>query len=201
MRLIITLLAILGLNGAAAKDPDITYSTTPNTSDYPFPSVFPILTEGKVFDWKRYIGEAVSEGDSVFRENIAYSHGFQSLNINKLGVTGSAADDAKRNQIAADEVQDACLIIENMYRDRLKKDPDILAILENFIKYRREAIKAYITLDGGSWGGGSGARVAYPAARLNAFVNYRRALLDLQASLHFQDLPMIPFPTPSKPAK
>jgi hypothetical protein len=186
-----------------AEEAALPYSTKPNTSGYPFPTTFPVLPDGKPlqFDWKRYIGEAVSEGDKIFRAHLAFSNGFTSQNTKIMGVLESATDDMTRHQIAADEASNGCLLIEAMYRDRLKNDAGLLATLEEFIAHHRKAIEASIKLVGGSWDGGSGARVAYPAARLDAFVRYRAALLDLRSSLHFQDFPEIVFPTPSRVTK
>jgi len=116
------------------------------------------------------------------------------------GVGDSAFDTMTRNKIAADEVSNGCDLLEAVYRERLKNEPGLLATLEEFINHHRRAIEASIKLVGGSWNGGSGARVAYPAAKLTAFVRYRAALLDLRSSLHFQDFPEIVFPIPSKAA-
>ena len=203
MKIILIFLTTFGLSFAMAEETAGSYSTKPNTSGYPFPAAFPVLTDGKElkFDWSRYIDEAVSEGDRVFRSHLALSNGFTPPNFEASGVGHSASDDMSRNQIAADEVSNGCVLIEAMYRKRLKNDAGPLATLEEFITHHRKAIEASIKLVGGSWVGGSGARVAYPAARLDAFVRYRAALLDLRASLHFQDFPEISFPTPSKTAK
>ena len=203
MKALLIFLAIMGFGVAFAEELKAPYSTKPNTSGYPFPTAFPALQDGQElqFDWKRYISEAVSDGDRIFRAHLAFSSGFASQNTEVMGVQGSASDEMTRNMIAADEVSNGCELIEAMYRDRLKNDVDLLATLEDFITHHRKAIETSITLVGGSWDGGSGARVAYPAARLTAFVRYRLALLDLRSSLHFQDLPDIAFPTPSKHAQ
>lgn len=203
MKLVLILIAVVGFGWASAKEVAASYSVKPNTSGYPFPTAFPVVPEGNAleFDWKRYIGDAVSEGDKIFRAHLAFSSGFTSQNTEIMGVLESAADEMTRHQIAADEVSNGCLLIEAMYRDRLKNDAGLLATLEDFITHHRKAIEASIKLVGGSWDGGSGARVAYPAARLEAFVRYRASLLDLRASLHFQDFPEIVFPAPSKTAK
>jgi hypothetical protein len=203
MKALLIFLTILGFGVSLAEETALPYSTKANTSGYPFPTTFPVLLDGKElqFDWKRYIGEAVSDGDKVFRLHIARSNGFTSSNAEMCGIGESASDEMTRNTIAADEVSNGCVLFETMYRDRLKKDPRLLATLEEFITHHRKAIEASIKLVGGSWDGGSGARVAYPAARLDAFVRYRAALLDLRSSLHFQDFPEIVFPTPSKVTK
>ncbi len=206
MRLVLILMATFALAVASAQQAATFYVTKPNTTGYPFPTAFPVPPEGKAlseiqFDWKRYIGEAVSDGDKVFRSHLARSNGFTSSNDEMWGVGESASDEMARNKIAADEVSNGCGLIENMYRDRLKDDAGLLATLEEFITHHRKAIEASIKLVGGSWDGGSGARVAYPAARLDAFVRYRAALLDLRSSLHFQDFPAVVFPTPSKTDK
>lgn len=188
---------------ALAELAAIPYLTEPNTSGYPFPTALPVLTEGKElqFDWNRYIEEAVSEGDKIFRAHLARSHGFSAMATETEGVGASASDDMLRNQIAAKEASLGCDLLEAMYRERLKNDAALLATLEDFITHHRKAIEASVKLVDGSWDGGSGARVAYPAARLDAFVRYRTALLDLQSSLHFQDFPQITFPTPGKTAR
>ena len=202
MKVVLILLTVFSFCVTSAQEAATTYSTKPNTSGNPFPTAFPVVPEGKAlqFDWNRYIGEAVSEGDKLFRAHVAFSNGFTSQPLN-WGVQESATDEMTRATVAADEAQKGCLLIETMYRDRLKKDAKLLATLEEFITHHRKAIEASIILVGGSWDGGSGARVAYPAARLDAFVRYRAALLDLRASLHFQDFPEIVFPTPTKVAK
>lgn len=203
MKALLIFFTIFGFGVSLAEETALPYATEPNTSGYPFPATFPVLPDGKElqFDWKRYIGEAVSDGDKVFRTHLARSSGFSSSTAKMWGVGESASDEMTRNQIAADEVSNGCVIIETMYRDRLKKNAEVLATLEEFISHHRKAIEASIKLVGGSWDGGSGARVAYPAARLGAFVRYRAALLDLRSSLHFQDFPEIAFPTPSKVTK
>ena len=203
MKVVLIFLTVFSLCVASAQERFTSYSTKPNTSGYPFPTAFAVVQEGNAlqFDWKRYIGEAVSEGDKVFRAHLAFSSGFISQNIEIMGVQESASDEMTRNRFAADEVSNGCDLIEAMYRDRLKNDAGLLTTLEEFITHHRKAIEASIKLIGGSWDGGSGARVAYPAARLDAFICYRAALLDLRASLHFQDFPEIVFPTPSKIAK
>ena len=196
-------MATFALAVASAQQAATYYGTKPNTTGYPFPTAFPVPPEGKAlsevqFDWKRYIGEAVSDGDKVFRSHLARSNGFTFSNDAMWGIGESASDEMARNTIAADEVSNGCEFIENMYRERLKDDAVLLATLEEFITHHRKAIEASIKLVGASWDGGSGARVAYPAARLDAFVRYRSALMDLRSSLHFQDFPTIVFPTPSK---
>jgi hypothetical protein len=206
MRLVLILFAIFALAAASAQQAATYYVTKPNTTGYPFPTAFPVPPEGKVlseslFDWKRYIGEAISEGDKIFRAHVAFSNGFTSQNTEIFGVQESASDEMARNQIAADEVSKGCVLIEDMYRERLKDDAELLKTLEEFITHHRKAIAASVKLVGGSWDGGSGARVAYPAARLDAFVLYRAALLNLRSSLHFQDFPVIVFPTPGKTVK
>jgi acetyl esterase/lipase len=202
MKLIFLFLIILGRDVGLAEETPTPYTTKPNTSGYPFPTAFPVLTNGRElqFDWKRYLGEAISAGDKVYRAHLARSNGFTSQNTEMEGVGDSAFDTMTRNKIAADEVSNGCDLLEAMYRERLKNEPGLLATLEEFITHHRRAIEASIKLVGGSWNGGSGARVAYPAAKLTAFVHYRAALLDLRSSLHFQDFPEIVFPTPSKAA-
>lgn len=203
MKVILAFFAILGFGIALAEEKELHYSTKPNTSGQPFPATLPVLTEGDAlqFDWLRYIGEAVSEGDRIFRAYVARSHGFASSKTETLGVGDSASDEMIRNKVAADEVSSSCELIEAVYRERLKNNAELLATLNEFITHHRKGIDASIKLVGGSWDGGSGARVAYPAARRDAFVRYRAALMDLLASLHFQDLPAIPFPTPGKTDK
>ena len=189
--------------GTTSHTSTSSYSTKPNTSGYPFPTAFAAVLKGKAlhFDWKRYIDEGISEGERVFRAHLAFSNGFTSQNTEIMGIRESASDEMTRYRIAADEVSNGCVLIEAMYRDRLKNDAGLQSTLEEFITHHRKAIEASIKLVGGSWDGGSGARVAYPAARLDAFVRYRAALLDLRASLHFQDFPEIAFPTPSEVGK
>jgi len=203
MKIIPIIFTTVVLSAAFAEEVATPYLTKPNTSGYPFPTAFPVLQDGKAlqFDWKRYIDDAVSDGDKVFRAHVAFANGFLSQNTEKWGVGESASDEMARYKIAADEVSNGCVLIEAMYRERLKNDAALLAILEEFITHHRKAIEASIKLVGGSWDGGSGARVAYPSARLDAFVGYRAALLDLRSSLHFQDFPQIVFPTPGKAAK
>lgn len=204
MKVVLMFFAIFSLGTASSQEATAAagYSTKPNTSGFPFPSAFPEVSEDKAlpFDWRRYIDEAVSEGDHLFRARLAFSSGFTPQNAETIGIGESAADEMTRNQVAADEAADGCLRIETMYRDRLRNDAGVLATLEEFIGHQRKAIEASIKLVGGSWGG-SGARVAYPAARLAAFVRYRAALLDFRESLHFQDLPEIAYPTPGKARK
>jgi len=199
MKFYLTFLILATLMIARAQDPVATYSTRPNTSGYPFPSAFPVVEAGKAdqFDWKRYMDEAVSEGDKVFRMNQAFRHGIETIDYNLNGAMESNSDEAARNRIAAEEVSKACELIEELYRMRLKEnDPEVLATLEEFIASHRTAIRAYIDLVGGGWEG-SGARVAYSSARLDAFVRYRASLLSLRSSLYLQDLPQIAFPIPS----
>jgi hypothetical protein len=200
MKITLVFFTTLALSAAFAEEAVVPYLTKPNTSGYPFPTAFPILKDGEAlhFDWKRYINDAVSDGDELFRSHVAFANGFLSQNTEKWGVGESASDEMARYKIAADEVSNGCALIEAMYRERLKNDAALLAILEDFISHHRKAIEASIKLVGGSWDGGSGARVAYPSARLDAYVGYRAALLNLRSSLHFQDFPMIVFPTPGK---
>jgi len=199
MKIYLTFLTLFSLMIANAQEAATTYSTRPNTSGYPFPTVFPVVEHGKAdqFDWNRYINEAVSEGDKVFRMNQAWRHGIRTIDYNLHGVMESTAEEWARNRIAGDEVSKACDMIEEMYRNRLKNDTEALGTLEEFITTQRKAINAYIDRMGEGYEGG-GARVAYSAARLDAFVRYRAALLDLRTSLNLQDLPRIEFPTRSK---
>ncbi|HWB02227.1 MAG TPA: hypothetical protein VG796_04320 [Verrucomicrobiales bacterium] len=104
-----------------------------------------------------------------------------------------------RYQLARDEMAQGCSQLEALYREKLKDQKKLLAVLNQFIVARRLAIDAEVKLVGGSWDGGSGARVAYPSARLHALVNYRLALDDLRSSLHLQDLPPVPRVATVKP--
>ena len=194
----------LEVPSVAAVEKGRTYQAKPNSSGYPFPTALPVFAEGceGAFDWSRYIAESVSDGDKVFRAHLAFYHGFIAEELpDVMGVQESASDDAARNQIAADEVSRGCDLLETMYRKRLETDAELLAVLDQFIAYHKKAVEASIKLVGGSWDGGSGARVAYPAARLEALIHYRSALLDLRSSLHFQDMPQVAYPLPSKQDK
>src|SRR6476620_8639712 len=75
------------------------YSTKPNQSGDPFPTALPVIADGQEdsFDWKRYIEEAVSGGDKVFRAHEAFANGYFSGNYDPVGVGLSAADEAARN--------------------------------------------------------------------------------------------------------
>lgn len=203
MKIILLLITLFSLAAASAQGVAADYSTKPNTTGYPFPTAFPVRPEGKglQFDWERYISEAVSDGDKIFRMNLAFSGGFRLQNSEILGVQSSDSDEMTRNRIAADEATKGCILLEKAYRERVKDNRALRAILEEFITHHRKAIDASIKLIGDSWEGGSGARVAFPAARLNAFIRYRAALLDLKESMDFQDMTPIPFPTPSKLSK
>ncbi|MCW0221184.1 MAG: hypothetical protein OJI67_22835 [Prosthecobacter sp.] len=203
MKFYLLLSACLFLSAAMAEDEVLSYSTKPSSRDYPFPTALPAFPEGQAsrFNWKRYIEESVSDGDRVFRSHIAFSNGFLAQDLEVMGVQESAGDEAARNRIAADEVVRSCEILESLYRKRLEKDSALLLVLEDFITHHRKAIEASITLVGGSWDGGSGARVAYPAARCDAFLYYRSALLNLRSSLHFQDMPEVVFPMPTQAPK
>lgn len=201
MKVYLTIFFLFSLMIATAQDPATTYSTKPNTSDYPFPTAFPVVEDGKAdqFDWNRYINEAISEGDKVFRLNQAFHYRITTIDY-PIGAMESTADEWARNRIAADEVSKVCELIEEMYRSSLKNDAEALGTLEEFITTQRKAIIAYINRMGEGYEGG-GARVAYSAARLDAFVRYRAALMELPPRLNLQDLPRIEFPTRSKPTE
>ena len=201
MRLALYLGSLLALEMALADEALLPYSTSLNRTGQPFPATLPVYPADKAasFDWKRYIDESVSDGDRVFRAHLGYQSGYLSQNSEIVGVMDSAADDAARAKIAAEEVSRSCEKLEAQYRERLKADADLLAIFDEFVTHHQKAIEASVRLVGGSWTGGSGGPVAFPAARLSALLTYRRALLDLRESLHFQDMPDIPYPEPKKP--
>lgn len=72
MKLIFLFLIILGRDVGLAEETPTPYTTKPNTSGYPFPTAFPVLTNGRElqFDWKRYLGEAISAGDKVIEHTL-----------------------------------------------------------------------------------------------------------------------------------
>lgn len=163
------------------------YDVEPNRSGFPFPTMRPVFKSGdrSFFDWERYVAEATSPADRVYRAREAWG---SEENVRSVAGAGpSNTDDMIRFQLAAKEVKEVCEQMEMRYRDRLKGDEQALRAFEQFVIASKQAMDGEVEVVGGSWRGGSGARVAFPSARLGALLGYRDALVRLASSLHFQN--------------
>ena len=186
MKLSFTLALLILASQALCFAEELTYKVTPNKDRFPFPRFVPVLSSDSRdhFDWKRYVDEALSPADRLYRLRLGPPE--QTMGV--PGAGQSNYDDYERARVAADELAKECAVFEKAYRKRLESQPEVLKVLEAFIQKRSEAIKAEITLIGGSWDG-SGAKAAQESSRLKATLDYLEALRGLGASLHFQDMP------------
>ena len=162
------------------------FSVKPNTGAFPYPSEFAVVeSESREdFDWQRYVNEAQSDADRAFRANLSASELAYSIN----GGGHSAMDEMIRYNLAAEEYEAKCADLIRRYRAKLEEDPQNLAAINEYASHRQEAISLHVQLVGGSWGG-SGRRVAFPQARMMAFINYYNDLVAIGGSLYLQDLP------------
>lgn len=167
-----------------------------NESCFPFPTKLPVYQgdNGKHFDWRKYVDEATSKADRAYRALFARRSSCDGVatlpplcSSNVLGEGESASDEMIRAQLAAEEYRNKCNDVIEKYRARLKRNhPRVLEQFNEYVALREKAIELEVRFEGGSWDGGSGARVAYPAARASALISFFKDLSGL-ASNYLQE--------------
>ena len=165
------------------------YEVKENKGGFPLPYMVPDFKEGdeQDFDWERYFAEAVSEADRVYRKHLAYwEFGHR---VDARGVGDSSSDEMFRANLAAKEFKAKCDELVRRYRKKLEPESTELELLNEFISSQERVIEIQVKLVGGSWWGGSGARVAYAQSTADAYLGFLTSLNSLGSSLHLQDLP------------
>lgn len=184
MKIIALLLFVI--SSAVAGTEKLDFEVAPNTSTFPLPYELPKIAEGSAgkFDWKKYFDGSKSEADRAFRVRVACSDYGQAFE----GGGDSNAEEGMRSELAAAEFKGKCDDLIRRYRLKLKDDPEVLKVFDDYVTRSHEAISLQVKLVGGSWGG-SGARGAFAEAQMRAYLNFHRNLEALGASTHLQDLP------------
>ena len=184
LTIIVLLFALLQLPAFALGD-KLYFEIRENECSFPYPTKLPVYQgdSGEHFDWKRYIEEANSKADQAHRARLARTY----FPNNFEGSGESSYDEMVRARFAVEEYRIKCdKLIEN-YRSRLKRNhPSMLKLFNEWVSLREQALDLEVKFQGSSWDGGSGARVAYPAARAGALISFFRDLSGL-ASNYLQE--------------
>ncbi|HSJ04863.1 MAG: hypothetical protein ACAI34_03800 [Verrucomicrobium sp.] len=189
------LLIAMDLNaGEPAAKGNVHYNVSPNKGLEHFPTQLPIFNDQdpKQFNWDKYVSEATSEADRVFRGYLAYQQGIDTIRqLQIFGADDSTGGTATRYSLGWKEIMTKCERIEKLYREKLKTSPAILEILERFISASRTAMDANVEVIASSWSGGSGGKAVNAEVRYRASLRYLDGLRSLTASLDLQDLPEV----------
>lgn len=194
--IIVLLIAILATTGCtmrhepAAVPPAATkkyFQTRPHDNHRPFPTEMPVLRESESaegFDWFRYVTEAKSAADKIFRVSLANEF---TTNRN-FGDSFSNSSEMFRYDCAAEELQAENQKIIAACREKLKSSPELLKDFEDWLAFEEKTLQKRHSFVMGSWTEGSGVRVAGALNRMEDQISLQKDLEVMMSSLDLQDL-------------